>query len=394
MKNRYEDIIQQSFDFPVEEFKVHENDLYFHNLRLTDIIEQFGTPLKLTYLPVISEKIKLARKWFKSAFEANNYSRDYHYCYCTKSSHFSYVLEEVLRNNVNLEVSSAYDVDIVKFLLKNGKIDRQIFIICNGFKQPTYCEAIVSLINMGFENVIVVLDNAKELDWLLESATDCQTKIKIGIRIAAEEESDSQFYTSRLGLGYQDIVPFYKYLIENNEKVELQMLHFFVNAGIRDTPYYWNELLKSLNVYCDLAKICPTLDMLDIGGGFPIKQALDFDYDYEYMVNEIVGQIKSTCNSKGVVEPELFTEFGSFTVGESGAALFSVLYQKKQNDREYWNMIDGSFMTSLPDTWALNKKFILLACNHWHKPYQRVFLGGLTCDSDDYYASEQHTNAI
>ena len=25
---------------------------------------------------------------------------------------------------------------------------------------------------------------------------------------------------------------------------------------------------------------------------------------------------------------------------------------------------------------------------------ERVFLGGLTCDSDDYYNSEQHTNAI
>ena len=26
--------------------------------------------------------------------------------------------------------------------------------------------------------------------------------------------------------------------------------------------------------------------------------------------------------------------------------------------------------------------------------YERVFLGGMTCDSDDYYNSEQHINAI
>ncbi|MCH1472469.1 MAG: arginine decarboxylase, partial [Bacteroidia bacterium] len=26
--------------------------------------------------------------------------------------------------------------------------------------------------------------------------------------------------------------------------------------------------------------------------------------------------------------------------------------------------------------------------------YERVLLGGLTCDSDDYYNSEQHVNAI
>ena len=36
----------------------------------------------------------------------------------------------------------------------------------------------------------------------------------------------------------------------------------------------------------------------------------------------------------------------------------------------------------------------MLAINHWDEEYERVLLGGLTCDSDDYYNSEQHMNAI
>jgi arginine decarboxylase len=36
----------------------------------------------------------------------------------------------------------------------------------------------------------------------------------------------------------------------------------------------------------------------------------------------------------------------------------------------------------------------MLAINNWDKEYQRVFLGGLTCDSEDYYSGEAHTNAI
>ncbi len=36
----------------------------------------------------------------------------------------------------------------------------------------------------------------------------------------------------------------------------------------------------------------------------------------------------------------------------------------------------------------------MLPLNRWEDSYERVFLGGLTCDSDDYYNSEQHTNAI
>ena len=104
--------------------------------------------------------------------------------------------------------------------------------------------------------------------------------------------------------------------------------------------------------------------------------------------------INRTCQEAGVPVPHIFTEFGSFTVGESGGAIYEVLYQKQQNDREKWNMINSSFITTLPDTWAISKRFILLSINRWNDEYERVLLGGLTCDSDDYYNSEQHVNAI
>jgi arginine decarboxylase len=172
------------------------------------------------------------------------------------------------------------------------------------------------------------------------------------------------------------------------------MLHFFINTGINDTAYYWNELSKCVNLYCDLKKICPELNSLNIGGGFPIKSSLSFNYDYEYMAEEIVAQIKQICDREKVQEPDIFTEFGSYTVGEASAVLYSILQQKRQNDRELWNMIDSSFMTTLPDTWAINQQFIILAINNWDREYERVFLGGLTCDSHDYYNSEAYLNAV
>ena len=236
-----------------------------------------------------------------------------------------------------------------------------------------------------------ILDNKSELD-RLTALTD--KPFKIGIRLAAEEEPKFEFYTSRLGIGYKDIVPFYLDQIKDKPNVEVKMLHFFINTGIADTAYYWNELHKCLKVYCALKKSCPTLDSLNIGGGFPIKNSLSFEYDYAYMAEEIVAQVKQVCHENHIPEPNIFTEFGSFTVGESGGAIYQVLYQKQQNDREKWNMIDSSFMTTLPDAWAINKKFLMLPVNRWDRTYERVLLGGLTCDSDDYYNSEQHVNAI
>jgi arginine decarboxylase len=246
-------------------------------------------------------------------------------------------------------------------------------------------------LNDGHKNCIPIIDNYEEIDLLSEKIND---PFKIGIRIASEEEPKFEFYTSRLGIGYKNIVPFFNKKVKDNPQVELKMLHFFINTGIRDTAYYWNELNKCLKVYIDLKKVCPTLNSLNIGGGFPIKNSLAFEYDYQYMVSEIINQIKLTCEEYEVEVPNIFTEFGSFTVGESGGAIYEILYQKQQNDREKWNMINSSFITTLPDTWAISKKFVMLPINRWNDEYERILLGGLTCDSDDYYNSEQNTNAI
>ncbi len=391
MKNKYIDLIEQTFDFPTEEFKVIDDELYFHDIPMMDIIKQYGTPVKLTYLPKISKQIQRAKRMFNVAMAKSDYEGEYHYCYCTKSSHFAFILEEALKNDIHLETSSAFDINIIEQLYEEGKLSKENYIICNGFKRSLYLENIVGLIENGFENTVPIIDNLFEIDHYDRLLTK---PCKIGIRIASEEEPRFEFYTSRLGIRYNDIVPFYESKIKNNPKFKLKMLHFFINTGIRDNAYYWNELQKCVNVYCDLKKICPELDSLNIGGGFPIKNSLSFAYEYEYMAEEIISQIKTACDRNGVPEPDIFTEFGSFTVGESGAVLYSIIDQKRQNDREAWNMIDSSFMTTLPDTWAAHQRFILLALNNWDKEYERVFLGGLTCDSQDYYNSEAHSNAI
>lgn len=391
MNTKYIDLVNQTFDFPQDEFKLENKTLEFHGINLMDLVETYGAPLKFTYLPQISNNINRAKTWFANAIKKNDYKGKYNYCYCTKSSHFKHVLNEALSNDIHIETSSAFDIDIVESLKKEGKITNDTFVISNGFKRAQYVTNIARLINNGHKNAIPIIDNYEEIDLL---SKEIEGKFNVGIRIASEEEPKFEFYTSRLGIGYKNIVPFYKNQIANNDKVDLKMLHFFINTGIKDNAYYWNELTKCLKVYTSLKKICPTLNSLNIGGGFPIKNSLVFDFDYEYMVDEIVNQIKTVCDEEEVEVPNIFTEFGSFTVGESGGAIYEVLYQKQQNDREKWNMINSSFITTLPDTWAINKRFLMLPINRWHDSYERVLLGGLTCDSDDYYNSEQHMNAI
>lgn len=390
LENTYYNLIEQTFEFPQDGFEVKEKRFFFRGIDLLEIIGKYGTPLKLTYLPIISERIAEAKQYFANAMQKVNYEGGYTYCYCTKSSHFSYVLNEALKNDVHIETSSSFDIHIVRNLFEKGKITKDTFLVHNGYKRPLYVQLISDLINEGF-NCLPVLDNLNELEHFKNHVKqDCN----IGIRIATGEEPQSNYYTARLGIRHREIVDYYDRVISREERFHLKMLHFFIDNGIEDSLYYWSELQKCLAIYCELRKKCPTLDSLNIGGGFPVKHSLAEEFDYQYLADEIVRQVKEYCTEQGVPEPNIFSEFGSYTVADSGAALYSIIDQKKQNDVEWWNMIDSSFITTLPDTWAINQRFIMLAVNGWERPPERVNLGGLTCDSQDYYNVEAHVNNI
>lgn len=385
MNNKFRDLINQAYYFPQTSFRVENNNLLFNDIPLKKLIDRFGTPLKITYLPRIGEQIERARAFFRRAMQKVGYNEDYVFTYCTKSSHFLHVLEEVISHQAHVELSSAFDTELVLELGRKGLLPKDSYILCNGYKTKGYFEGIRKMIHAGFQNVIPILDSTSEFDVYNKTFEDVES-MSLGIRMATEEEPNFDLYTSRFGIRKSELLPFFKEKLMNHPRFSLKMLHFFVYTGIRDTTYFWSEFHKYVKIYGEMKAICPSLDSLDIGGGFPIQNSLVFEYDYQYMCDEIVAQLKSFCIEKGIAEPKIFSEFGTFTVGESGATIYQVLGMKQQNDRELWYIIDNSFISTLPDMWADKQKFIMLPVNKWNKEYHRVILGGLTCDNDDYFS--------
>lgn len=394
MKNTYFNLIDQTYFFPQEGFDLNDGHLYFHDISIKHLINKYGTPFRLFYLPEIRNKIKKARNLFNRAIKKHNYNGTYHYSYCTKCNHFSHVVSSALKENVHLETSSSFDIDLIRNLHKEKKIDKGIIIINNGYKTDQYLKKIISLYDDGFKNILVILDNKPELNRLLSLLKGTDKKIKIGIRMAINEEPQSSYYTSRLGIRHNEIIDFYLKEIKENSNVILKMLHFFVDSGIKDNMYYWGEFQKALKLYADLKKQSHSLNSFNLGGGFPIRNNLGFNYDYNYIINEIVKNIKEACLNEKIDDPHIFTEFGKYTVGESGAIIFEVLDQKKQNDTENWYLINNSLMNTIPDAWSIHEKFILLPINKWENEYMRVNIGGISCDHSDYYNSEDFNQEV
>ncbi len=394
MKNTYFNLIEQSFKFPQEGFDLNNGFLTFHGISLEKLIQKYGTPFRLFYLPNIGEKINRARDLFDKAIKKYQYKGNYHYCYCTKCNHFSHVISAALQHNVHLETSSSFDIDLILNLHKEGTIKTNLIVVNNGYKTTEYLKKIISLYDIGFKNVMVVLDNKSELKRLTALLKGTDKKIKIGLRMAINEEAQSSYYTSRMGIRLNEILAFFNDEVKNNDYVELKMLHFFVDSGIKDSLYFWEEFNKALKLYIDLKKKSKSLDSFNLGGGFPIRNNLGFDFDYEHMADEIIKNIKESCVAENTNEPHVFTEFGKYTVGESGAIIFEVLEQKQQNDNENWYLINNSLMNTIPDAWSIKEKFILLPVNKWSNEYQRANIGGISCDHSDYYNSEDFNQEV
>ncbi len=392
MKTTYFDLVEQTYYFPQSGFDLKNDYLTFNGISIKYLIEKYSTPFKIVYLPSIEDKIKKVRNLFKKAFKQESYNANYNFCYCTKCCHFKHVVNAALKQKVNLETSSSFDIDLIRNLYATKKISKDIYLIHNAYKTDNYILKIIELQKEGFYNSIIILDSKKELKRCLEKAGN--HKLKIGLRMAVNEAPHATYHISRFGIRQNELLDFYNNEIKNNENVELKQLHFFVDTGIKDNFYYWNEFQKALSLYIDLKKNCDTLSQFNIGGGFPIRNHLGFNYDYEHIIKKIVSNIKLECSNNNISEPDIFTEFGKYTVGESGANIFKVLEQKKQNENELWYLIDNSLINTIPDSWSIHEKFILLPINKWNNQYTVVNIGGISCDNSDYYNSEDLNQQI
>lgn len=369
--------------------------LYFDDLDLAQLFiggrqdQGFGrtlpSPLEIVYLPKIRRKIAQMRQIFAEVSAEIGYAGRFLYAYASKANAAEEVVRTALGAGAHYEMSSAVDVEIARLMRAAGHLSPDRLVICNGFKSAVtdYADEIVRF-RREHEGVVPVIEDVSEIPPLVDSGLPFQVGLRQKSYGPHHGRAEMDSVHSRFGMDAASIWKAAE-MVETAPNLTLKLYHAMVGSQIVNADDFLTWLTPPIEIYAQLRQRHPSLHIFDFGGGVPVAMTLDFSFDYRGFVRRLLSTLQTICARYDAPVPDVMGEFGRYTASEHGAHLFRVIMSKENKSKLPWYIIDGSIMTSFPDTWALGEHFIVLPLNHLDKPFRQVQLGGMTCDSDDVY---------
>ena len=348
-------------------------------------IPTVNSPLEIVYLPLIRRQIKRMQQLFAEVSEKVDYEGRFYYAYASKANAAEEVVRTTMGAGAHHEMSSTVDVDITRLMIERGLLPADRLVIANGFK-PAGTAYIGNLIQLRreYEHVIPVVEDLGELAPLIESGLSFHVGLRQKSYGAHDTMQEMNAADSRFGMELEDIWKAADY-VAAAPNLTLRLYHAMVGSQIVDREEFVERLRPPMEIYARLRQRYPDLHIFNFGGGIPVQMTLDFEFDYHAFARLLLTTLQEVCERYRVPVPDVMGEFGRYTVAEHGAHLFKVVAVKDNKSPLPWYIIDGSIMSSFPDSWALGEHFIVLPLNHLDQPFQQVRLGGITCDSDDVY---------
>ncbi len=382
--------MQDEFDRPAEgsltDFMSRREGRLFlgEQVDLQALATRYGAPLEVVYLPQITRQVKAMQGWAAQAAQATGFGGVFHYAYATKANYAAEVVRTALAAGAHYETSAAVDVEIAHRLWKEGTLKSDRMLVCNGSKDATYLANILRLRRAGFGQLITVLDDLDEFDYLRAA----QMPMQFGVREREAGNRDGRHLgNDRFGLTAAEIEQVVAGLAGTPHA--LTMYHAMIGSQVEDADHFLATLRTSIAHYCALRQRVPTLRFFNYGGGTPTSgYSLRFSFDYTGFLTLLMEEMQALCAQVGVPVPDLVGEFGRYTVANHSVFLFEVGQVKSGPAGEAdWYLLNGSLMVAAPDSVLVpDQKFVILPLEGWEKPVRPVRLGSRwTCDSDDVY---------
>jgi len=295
------------------------------------------TPVVVRFSDILRNRLARLHKAFAQAITENDYKNRYCAVFPIKVNQQRLVVEEVYRYGkefgFGLEAGSKPELLAVMALTEDAP---QRMIVCNGFKDDSYIEAVILATKLG-RTIIPVIENFTELQLVLRHAEKYKVRPTIGVRVKLASEGvgrwrDSVGERSKFGLFVSEIIELVETLRRHDMLDCLQLVHCHAGSQLQDIRRVKDAINELAHVYAELKLMGAGLQYIDVGGGLGVDydgSGTNFESSMNYTMNEyasdVVYRIASVCNARGIDHPVIVSESGRATAAHHSVLIFNAL---------------------------------------------------------------------
>ena len=300
-------------------------------------LRELATPVVVRFSDILAHRLKHLHDAFAQAITENDYRNRYAAVFPIKVNQQRLVVEEVYRYGAafgfGLEVGSKPELLAVMAMTENAP-DR--LIVCNGFKDDSYIEAVTLATKLG-RTIIPVVENYEELPLILKHAERYQIRPRIGVRVKLVTEGsgkwrDSTGEKSKFGLFITEILELVRELKARDMLDCLQLVHCHPGSQLQDIRRLKDAINELAHVYAELKLMGAGLQYIDVGGGLGVDydgSGTNYSSSINYTLNEyasdVVYRIASVCNAREVPHPMIVSESGRAIAAYHSVLIFDAL---------------------------------------------------------------------
>ncbi|MEO6185100.1 MAG: biosynthetic arginine decarboxylase, partial [Steroidobacteraceae bacterium] len=294
-------------------------------------------PVVVRFSDILAHRLKRLADAFAQAIAENDYRNRYAAVFPIKVNQQRLVVEEVYRYGAKwgfgLEVGSKPELLAVMAMTEDSP-DR--VIVCNGFKDSSYIEAVTLATKLG-RTIIPVVENFAELALILKHAETYNVRPRIGVRVKLASEGSGRWRESagdrsKFGLFVTEILELLQVLRDRDMLDCLQLVHCHPGSQLQDIRRVKEAINELAHVYAELHKLGAGLKYIDVGGGLGVDydgSGTNFESSMNYTLaeyaNDVVYRIASVCNARNVPHPMIISESGRAIAAHHSVLVFNTL---------------------------------------------------------------------
>ncbi len=311
-------------------------------LEITQAIREKGYkgPLLLRFPHLIEKQISTLFHTFSKAKKEFNYLGDFHAVFPLKVNQFPNFIHALM------DVSQAYNYGLeagskAELIIAMSQTPLGAPITVNGFKDKEMIALCFIAAKMG-HNITVTIEGLGELETIIQVNKEFNAEVKnpiapkIGVRIRLHSSgigiwAKSGGYSSKFGLTSTELLEAYELLKKYGLLDHLWMIHFHIGSQMGDIAPLKKALREAGNIYAELKnRGAEALGAINIGGGLAVEYSQhsnnqERNYSLNEFANDVVYLMQEIAKSKGVTEPDIFTESGRYIAASHSVLVAPVL---------------------------------------------------------------------